>query len=554
MQKTNKKWNIWTTSATIIFVLYLVFLVYPIINVTRQALYVDDKLSLGNFITFFSESYYANTLWNSFKVSLTATFFAVFLGTTLAYLFSMFKFKGKKILQILIIIASMSAPFIGAYSWILLLGRNGVITNWLVTYLNFPRIDIYGFSGIVLVFTLQLFPLVFLYVSGAIQSIDSSILEAAESMGSKGFKRIFNVIIPLLTPTLLASALLVFMRSFADFGTPMLIGEGYRTFPVLIYTEFVSEVGGNAAFASSLAIVAIVIALTIFLAQRYIANMFSFSISSLHPIVPKKLTTGKNILVYIFVYGIVFLAILPQLYLTYTSFLKTSGMIFVPGYSLDSYRIAFNRMGTAIFNTFRIPLMALIIVLVFATLVAYLAVRKKNTITSMIDTLSMIPYIVPGTVLGIAFLSSFNTGIAGTGLLTITGTAFIMVMSLSIRRLPYTIRSSVASLLQIDPSIEEAAESLGSSRINTFIKITIPMMLSGIISGAILSWITMISELSTSILLYNVRTRTMSVAIYTEVLRGNYGVAAALSTLLTIITVISLLLFMKISKRDNIML
>ena len=554
MQKTNKKWNIWTTSATIIFVLYLLFLVYPIINVTRQALYVDDKLSLGNFITFFSESYYANTLWNSFKVSLTATFFAVFLGTTLAYLFSMFKFKGKKILQILIIIASMSAPFIGAYSWILLLGRNGVITNWLVTYLNFPRIDIYGFSGIVLVFTLQLFPLVFLYVSGAMQSIDSSILEAAESMGSKGFKRIFNVIIPLLTPTLLASALLVFMRSFADFGTPMLIGEGYRTFPVLIYTEFVSEVGGNAAFASSLAIVAIVIALTIFLAQRYIANMFSFSISSLHPIVPKKLTTGKKILVYIFVYGIVFLAILPQLYLTYTSFLKTSGMIFVPGYSLDSYRIAFNRMGTAIFNTFRIPLMALIIVLVFATLVAYLAVRKKKTITSMIDTLSMIPYIVPGTVLGIAFLSSFNTGIAGTGLLTITGTAFIMVMSLSIRRLPYTIRSSVASLLQIDPSIEEAAESLGSSRINTFIKITIPMMLSGIISGAILSWITMISELSTSILLYNVRTRTMSVAIYTEVLRGNYGVAAALSTLLTIITVISLLLFMKISKRDNIML
>ena len=554
MQKTNKKWNIWTTSATIIFVLYLLFLVYPIINVTRQALYVDDKLSLGNFVTFFSESYYANTLWNSFKVSLTATFFAVFLGTTLAYLFSMFKFKGKKILQILIIIASMSAPFIGAYSWILLLGRNGVITNWLVTYLNFPRIDIYGFSGIVLVFTLQLFPLVFLYVSGAMQSIDSSILEAAESMGSKGFKRIFNVIIPLLTPTLLASALLVFMRSFADFGTPMLIGEGYRTFPVLIYTEFVSEVGGNAAFASSLAIVAIVIALTIFLAQRYIANMFSFSISSLHPIVPKKLTTGKNILVYIFVYGIVFLAILPQLYLTYTSFLKTSGMIFVPGYSLDSYRIAFNRMGTAIFNTFRISLMALIIVLVFATLVAYLAVRKKNTITSMIDTLSMIPYIVPGTVLGIAFLSSFNTGIAGTGLLTITGTAFIMVMSLSIRRLPYTIRSSVASLLQIDPSIEEAAESLGSSRINTFIKITIPMMLSGIISGAILSWITMISELSTSILLYNVRTRTMSVAIYTEVLRGNYGVAAALSTLLTIITVISLLLFMKISKRDNIML
>lgn len=136
----------------------------------------------------------------------------------------------------------------------------------------------------------------------------------------------------------------------------------------------------------------------------------------------------------------------------------------------------------------------------------------------------------------------------------ITGTAFILIMSLSVRRLPYTIRSSVASLQQIAPSIEEAAESLGSSRLNTFAKITTPMMLSGIISGAILSWVTMISKLSTSILLYNVKTRTMTVAIYTEVLRGNYGVAAALSTILTVLTVGSLLLFMKISKSNSIIL
>ncbi len=136
----------------------------------------------------------------------------------------------------------------------------------------------------------------------------------------------------------------------------------------------------------------------------------------------------------------------------------------------------------------------------------------------------------------------------------ITGTAFILIISLSVRRLPYTIRSSVASLQQIAPSIEEAAESLGSSRLNTFSKITVPMMLPGIISGSILSWVTMISELSTSILLYNAKTKTMTVAIYTEVLRGNYGVAAALSTILTVLTVTSLLLFMKISKNSSITL
>lgn len=227
-------------------------------------------------------------------------------------------------------------------------------------------------------------------------------------------------------------------------------------------------------------------------------------------------------------------------------------MVFVPGYSLGSYTNAFDRMGSAIFNTIRIPMMALIIVIIFAIFISYLVVRKRNFFTSLIDSMSMIPYIVPGTVLGIAFITSFNTGVGGSGFLAITGTAFIMVVSLSVRRLPYTIRSSVASLQQISPSIEEAAESLGSSRLNTFFKITVPMMMSGIVSGAILSWVTMISELSTSILLYNVKTRTMTVAIYTEVIRGNYGVAAALSTILTALTVISLLIFMKVSKNGDI--
>lgn len=549
-----KRFDIWTASSFVIFLSYLLFLVYPIVSILGQAVFSEGRFSLANFQTFFSKAYYADTLWNSFKVSITATVFAVAVGTMLAYLFSMYQFKGKKLLQILIIIASMSAPFIGAYSWILLLGRNGVITKFLVKTFSLPQLDIYGFWGIVLVFTLQLFPLVFLYVAGAFKSIDSSVLEAAESMGVTGMKRIFKIILPLLTPTLLAAALLVFMRAFSDFGTPMLIGEGYRTFPVLIYTEFISEVGGNSAFASSLAIIAIMIALVIFLTQKYFANRFSFSMNSLHPIDPKPLTGGKRVSVYTTVFGIVFLAVLPQLYLIYTSFLKTSGMVFVPGYSLDSYKNAINRMGSAIFNTIRIPLMALVIVIIAATIISYLAVRKKNVFTSMIDSLSMIPYIVPGTVLGIAFITSFNTGIGGSGILILSGTVFILVMSLSVRRLPYTIRSSVASLLQISPSIEEAAESLGSSRLNTFIKITVPMMMSGVISGAILSWVTMISELSTSILLYTVKTKTMTVAIYTEVIRGNYGIAAALSTMLMALTVISLVVFMKVSKNDSITL
>ena len=128
------KFNIWSGSSLFILLTYTVFLVYPVLMILIQALFINGSFSLKYFIEFFSKSYYSETLINSFKVSICATFFALVIGITLAYLFSMFQFKGKKVLQILIIIASMSAPFIGAYSWILLLGRNGVITKFLVEY------------------------------------------------------------------------------------------------------------------------------------------------------------------------------------------------------------------------------------------------------------------------------------------------------------------------------------------------------------------------------------------------------------------------------------
>lgn len=552
METHKSRFSMWTLVTLVIFVLYLLFLVYPIIMVLGKAVIVDGSFSLANFTEFFTNPYYSQTLANSFAVSLTATFFALLLGSVLGYLFAMFQFRGKALLQILIVIASMSPPFVGAYSWILLLGRNGTITNFLMDVLHFPQIEIYGFAGIVLVFTLELFPLVFMYVSGALKNVDSSVLEAASSMGCTGIRRFLYVLLPLMMPTVVASALLVFMRAFADFGTPMLIGEGYRTFPVTIYQEFISEVGGNDAFAAALAIVAIVIALLVFLGQQVVANRFSFTMNSLHPIDPMPVRSWKKVLLYVFVYGVVFIAILPQLYLVYTSFLKTSGMIFVPGYSLDSYTQAFTRMGSSIINTLRIPLIGLAIVLVVGTSLSYVAIRHRNVITRLTDTLGMLPYIIPGTVLGIAFITAFNTGVFGSGFLAITGTVTIMAISFALRRLPYTVRSSEAALRQIPLTIEEAAESLGSSRLNTFLKITVPMMASGIVSGAILTWITMISELSTSVLLYTVRTRTVTVAIYTEVIRGNYGIAAALSTILMAFTVISLLLFMKVSKSKDI--
>ncbi len=159
----------------------------------------------------------------------------------------------------------------------------------------------------------------------------------------------------------------------------------------------------------------------------------------------------------------------------------------------------------------------------------------------------MLEIIIPGSVIGITLLIAFNKPP-----ILLSGTLIIMVIGLVIRRMPYTIRSTAAILQQIPMSIEEAALSLGSSKLNTFYKITMPMMAAGIISGAILSWITMISELSTAILLYTARTRTLTVEVYTQIIRGNYGIAAALATILTVLTVISLLIFNRISKEDDL--
>jgi iron(III) transport system permease protein len=159
----------------------------------------------------------------------------------------------------------------------------------------------------------------------------------------------------------------------------------------------------------------------------------------------------------------------------------------------------------------------------------------------------MIPYIIPGSVMGISLLVAFlNPPFRLAGGIT------IMVVALVIRRLPYTIRSSSAILQQISISIEEAAISLGASNLKTFFKITVPMMSAGVIAGAILSWTTIITELATGIILYTGRTKTLTIAIYTEVIRGNYGIAAALSTILTILTAGSLILFMKFSKNKDL--
>lgn len=544
-----KRFNVWTVLTLILLALFLVFVIYPIGMLLIKSLFTDGKVDLSYFVKFFSKRYYWGSLVNSFKVTVVSTIVAALIGVPMAYMLRSVKIPGSGLINILIVISYLSPPFIGAYSWIQLLGRNGFITKILNSLLGVKLNGIYGFAGIVLVFSLQSFPLIYMYVSGAMKNLDNSLNEAAESLGCNVFQRVTRIIFPLVMPSLLAGSLLVFMRVFSDFGTPMIIGEGYKTFPVMLYTQFMGEVGTNDGFAASMCLIVIVIALMFFFIQKLLGRKFTYSMTALKPMEPGTAHGWRKVCVYLAVYLIAFVAALPQLTVLVTSFIGTiNGSLFTGEFTLDNYRNIFAKGNTtAITNSYLFGLAAIVIVVVCGILISYLSVRKRSILTAILDVLTMFPYIIPGSVLGISFLYAFN----GPPFL-LGGTALIIIISLSIRRMPYTIRSSTAIIGQISPSIEEASISLGASQMKTFLQVTIPMMLPGVLSGAIMSWITLISELSSSVILYTSKTMTLTVAIYSEVIRSNFGNAAAYSTILTLSSIASLLLFFKLSGKKDL--
>ena len=554
-----KKYDQWLIVSIILLLMFVVFLVWPLFGLLKQSVFNSaGEFSLANFERFFTyvDGYYLKPIWNSIKVTVCSTLVSLILGIPVAYFYSFYRIRGAKIIFVLSILCSMSAPFIGAYSWILLMGRSGVITKFLEGILGVTVGNIYGFKGILLVQSLKFFPLVFIYMNGAFKNIDNTLMEASANMGCTGVRRLFKVVLALSMPTILAAALMVFMQAFADFGTPMVMGEGYQTFPVMIYNAYLGEGGVDRNFAASLAVVAIIITAIIFLIQKWGTSKFKFSMNALHPVEKKKAKGIGGVLMHLYSYLLVAIAFLPQLYIIYLSFCEYKGAIRQVDeagrqiYSFGNYAAAAKKLlGRSIKNTAVMGIIALIVIIVIAVLIAYLVVRRSNVLNNTIDTISMLPYIMPGSVVGLGLLLAF-----GSKPLALTGTFAIMVISFVIRRLPYTIRSATATLMQIAPSIEEAAISLGASKAKTFVKITVPMMANGILSGAILSWVAIVTEMSSSIILYSNKSVTLTMSTYLAILRGNDGIATAFATILTVVTTLSLLLYLKISKSEDVKL
>ena len=538
------KLDFWFFTKFFVITSMCLFIVYPFYTILTKSVFSNkvEGLTLYNFVRFFTKPYYYKTLIRSLVVCGITVLTTTLIGVPIAYVMTRYNVAGKQLLHILIIMSLMSPPFIGAYSWIILMGRNGLIAK-LFKLFGMVAPTIYGREGIIFVFTLHLFPYIYLYTSGAMNSIDSSLEEAAENLGMNKLKRIWTITLPVILPSILAGCVMVFMTALADFGTPMLLGEGYVVLPVLVYNEYMSESAVNPYMASALSVIIVSCSLLVLTFQKLVIDKRNYQMSSLRPPKEEVLSGGKRFLVSLPIWIVVFLAFLPQIVVVCQSFVERSFSGMVKGINLANYEAILSRLGRNIRNTYVFSLVAIVFIVILGILVSYILVRKKGKVANLIDTLIMFPYVIPGSVLGIGLIVAFNRKPV-----VLVGTAAIMIISYVIRKLPYTVRSGSAFLYQMDPFIEEASINLGVSPMKTFFTVTARMMLPGVMSGAVLSWITCINELSSSIMLYSGKTSTIAVAIYQEVVRMSDGTAAALATILTVTTIISLLIVFRLTK------
>ena len=522
-------------------------LAWPIVQVLQLG-FLDaqtQQFTLANYGKVLTHPYYLGALANSVLLGVGGMLGALLLGVPLAYFMARYQVRGRGLVTTLAVLALVSPPFIGAYSWIVLLGSNGWLTLHLKA-LGWAPPSLYGAHGIILVFSLKFFPFVYLMTQSALRNINRSFEEAAETLGCSPLQRFFKITLPLVFPATSSAAMLCFVLSIADFGTPSIIGRDFRTLSTIAYNQYTSEMGGPPTLAVTVSMVMIAISLLGVALQRWLLGKRRYGAGMTNFVAALPCKGRIGLAVHVWCYGVVGLAALPIAVVIYTAFLQTSGPVFTGGFGLNSFNRVMREVPDAVLNSLAFSALATALITVVGALMAYLVVRRDTRLASVLDGALMVPYVVPGVVMAIGFLLAFPPGMVEA-----LGSGSLIVLILFIRRLPYGVRASSAVLRQIKPSIEEAAISLGASAPRAFLKVTVPLMLPGIVAGALMSFITAINELSSTLLLYNAGSITMPVKVYSAVLDGEFGIAAALSTILLACTGVCVGLVLRLSKSNE---
>jgi len=438
-------------------------------------------------------------------------------------------------------------PLVGVMGFIFILGRSGTVNTILMDYfgLRQPLNFIYGWHGILLVETLHLFPIIAINITDSLGKIDASLEEAAESVGSIGLRRLKDITFPLTTPGYISGALLVFMWTFADFATPLVVGihDLLATQAYLNIVQFVDR----RIFQMGIVIGVFMIFLSIvflFISNKYL-GMKDYAILSYRSVERKRLTGFAGFIVPAFFIVTLGLAFIPYLGVTLAAFGKAWAMTPFPvQYTLNYFTRVIVETPKYIINTFVYCGLAVILCLVLGIPIAWILSRTKMKGRWFLDSLITLILALPGTALGIAYIRAFNSPVFGISLASIW---IIMPILLAVRRLSYTVRSTYSSLLVVHVSMEEAARSVGASPWKIFQDITLPLIWKGVLAGALFSFMTSIQESAATILIALPGWETMTVGTFNFYTSGSINEAAALGFILIVVGGITLFVIDRIS-------
>jgi iron(III) transport system permease protein len=500
--------------------------------------------SFDNYEKVFTNKTYFSAVTNSLELAILVSLIVIVMCIPIAYGIARTTMPFKKTIAALCTIPLIVPTFISAYAIIIMFGRAGWVT-YIYNSLGGEGmlLNPYSMTGIVLVQVFFFFPYALWPMVAAFKVSDISLEEASLNLGAKNWFTFIFVTFPLAIPGVISSALLIFTVSFSDFGTPIILAPKDLN---LLVVEAYREIAGffNWGGAAILTVIMVLVAAFFFWLQHLFTKGKNYGSVSGKP-KQQKLNDSKGLTRTLSVYSLVLVIVpvLAMLSIVLQSLATTWGKNPLPnGYTLAHYQTIFTSSLGNIQNSIVLALGALILSVIIATFVSYFVVRQN---ASKLDFMTSIPLVVPGIAFGIALIQTFNTAP-----LHLTGTALLLIVAYTIRRLPYMVRSTMGTMRAIKQDIEEAAVNLGATPLTAAITIIGPLMLPGIAAGSILVFITVIKETSISILLAPADWAPMSLAIFQNILRGEYYTAAAMSVVLVIIVLVLQAIANRISKNQ----
>lgn len=528
----------WIAGGLTVFVL-VVFMIYPIVMTLANSFAPAGEVvsfanaTLANFERFWSSRLYQNALRNTLVIGVVVTVLSTLVALPMAYFVARVDMRFKPLILSLSIIPLISPPFIGAYAWVILFGRSGIFTHYLGEWTGLGMPPLYGYFGVILALVLSNFTYVFLFVQGALAAVDPHLEESARVMGASRARILRTIVLPLALPPMLAGAMIVLIEALGEFGVPAILGGEMYVLSTLMYFQIHGFFNLNGAAAIALVNVAITLVAILFLIRVNRKRRF-ITVGSTTRRAAQHTGRGIRIVANVYVWGLLTLALLPQAVILFTSFAERwPGTLWPTAYGWENYRYVFSRVLEPMQNSLILATIATLACVIFGTLTGYVAERKKFAGKWALDLTIMLPFILPGIVTGVALLVTYNSGP-----IVLTGTALILVIGYFVRRIAYIYRSVVASVAQVDPKMEEASTVAGATWGYTMRKVTVPLIAPGILAGSIIVFTTLISEMSTTVMLYSAQWKTISIAIYERLESQEIQAASAIGSITILVTLV----------------